>query len=97
MSTNAPDRPVSMQAFLRTRVLSGLVVLCLLMDGVSKLVPWSSVGGTMDWIGYGSSEALARALGLIGAAYSIPPTSILGAILWTGYLGDLAIAHLRIL
>ena len=97
MSTNAPDRPVSMPAFLQSRLLSGLAVLCLLMDGVSKLVPWSTVSGTMSLIDYGSSEALARGLGVIGAAYAIPPTSILGAILWTGYLGDFAISHLRIL
>ena len=45
----------------------------------------------MDQMGYGSSETLARSLGVITIVctvlYSIPPTSILGAILLTGYLG----------
>jgi hypothetical protein len=27
---------------------------------------------------------------------SIPPTSILGAMMWTGYLGDIVVSQLRI-
>jgi hypothetical protein len=54
----------------------------------------------MDRMGYGSSEALARALGIITVActalYAIPPTSILGAILLTGYLGGAVASHVRI-
>jgi hypothetical protein len=63
----------------------------LMIDGAIKLVPWPVVTETMDKMGYGSSETLARSLGLITIVctvlYSIPPTSILGAILLTGYLG----------
>src|SRR5436309_14665705 len=73
------------------RVLSGLVILFLLFDGAIKLVPWPVVTETMDGIGYGSSETLTRGLGIITIVctvlYAIPPTSILGAILLTGYLG----------
>jgi hypothetical protein len=54
----------------------------------------------MDRIGYGSSETLARTLGVITIACTvlnaIPPTSILGAILLTGYLGGAMASHLRI-
>ena len=54
----------------------------------------------MDRMGYGSSETLARSLGLITiictVLYSIPPTSILGAILLTGYLGGAMASHVRI-
>jgi hypothetical protein len=54
----------------------------------------------MDRIGYGSSESLARTLGVITVActvlYAIPPTSIVGAILLTGYLGGAMASHLRI-
>ena len=46
------------------------------------------------------SLLLARSLGAISVACmaltTIPPTSIVGAVLWTGYLGDVVIAHLRI-
>ncbi len=51
-------------------------------------------------MGYGSSETLARSLGIITIVctvlYSIPPTSILGAILLTGYLGGAMASHVRI-
>jgi hypothetical protein len=54
----------------------------------------------MDRIGYGSSETLARSLGVITVActvlYAIPPTSILGAILLTGYLGGAMASHVWI-
>ena len=92
--------PVSRPARWLGRILSGLAILFLLFDGAIKLVPWPIVTETMDRIGYGSSETLARALGAITVActilYAIPPTSILGAILLTGYLGGAMASHLRI-
>jgi len=82
------------------RVLSGLVIVFLLLDGTMKLVPWPIVTETMDKMGYGPSESLARSLGLITivctALYAVPPTSILGAILLTGYLGGAMASHVRI-
>ena len=100
MPTIAETAPVSKPARWTGRVLSGLVVVFLLFDGAVKLVPWPIVTETMDKMGYGSSEALARSLGVITVActvlYAIPPTSILGAILLTGYLGGAMASHLRI-
>jgi hypothetical protein len=96
----AETAPVSKPARWTGRVLSGLVIVFLLFDGAIKLVPWPVVTETMDKIGYGSSESLARTLGFITIActvlYSIPPTSILGAILLTGYLGGAMASHVRI-
>jgi hypothetical protein len=92
--------PVSKPALWLGRVLSSLVILFMLFDGAIKLVPWPIVTETMDRIGYGSSESLARTLGVITVActvlYAIPPTSIVGAILLTGYLGGAMASHLRI-
>src|ERR1700754_3559691 len=92
--------PVSKPALWTGRALSGLVILFLLFDGAIKLVPWPIVNETMDGMGYGSSETLARSLGIITIVctvlYSIPPTSILGAILLTGYLGGAMASHVRI-
>ena len=100
MTTIAETAPVSKPARWLGRVLSGLVIVFLLFDGAIKLVPWPVVTETMDRIGYGSSETLARTLGVITVActvlYAIPPTSILGAILLTGYLGGAMASHLRI-
>jgi hypothetical protein len=82
------------------RVLSGLVIVFMLFDGAMKLVPWPIVTETMDKMGYGSSEGLARSLGIITIVctvlYAVPPTSILGAILLTGYLGGAIASHVRI-
>ena len=100
MSTNALGEPVSIQAILLGRLLGALVILFMLFDGASRLVPWTAVTEAMDRFGYGSSDTLARALGVISVTCSalttIPPTSILGAILWTGYFGDLVATHLKI-
>ena len=100
MSTIAETAAVSRPMLWLGRVLSGLVIVFLLFDGAIKLVPWPVVTETMDRMGYGSSESLARTLGVITVActvlYAIPPTSILGAILLTGYLGGAMASHVRI-
>jgi DoxX-like family len=100
LPTLADTAPVSKPARWLGRVLSGLVILFLLFDGAIKLVPWPVVTETMDRMGYGSSETLARSLGVITLVctmlYAVPPTSILGAILLTGYLGGAMASHVRI-
>ena len=100
MTVIAETLPASKPARWTGRILSGLVIVFLMIDGAIKLVPWPIVTETMDRMGYGSSETLARSLGLIiivcTVLYSIPPTSILGAILLTGYLGGAMASHVRI-
>ena len=48
----------------------------------------------------GSSDALGWALSVINmpcsALMTFPPTSIVGAILWTGHLGNVVATHLSI-
>ena len=98
--TPADAAPISKPALWLGRVVSGLVILFLLFDGAIKLVPWPVVTETLDRMGYGSSETLARSLGAITlictVLYAVPPTSILGAILLTGYLGGAMASHVRI-
>jgi hypothetical protein len=100
MSILVDTAPVSKPARWLGGILSGLVILFLLFDGAIKLVPWPVVTETMDRMGYGSSETLARSLGVITLVctilYAVPPTSILGAILLTGYLGGAMASHVRI-
>lgn len=92
--------PASRPALWFGRSLSGLVILFMLFDGAIKLVPWPVVTETMDRMGYGSSESLARCLGAISLVctvlYAVPPTSFVGAILLTGYLGGAMATHVRI-
>ena len=82
------------------RVLSGVVVFFLLMDGVIKLVPLAAVTETMQQLGYSGSVAQARGLGVLtlicAVLYAIPRSSVLGAILLTGLLGGAMATHLRV-
>lgn len=100
MPTIADTELVSKPALWTSRVLSGFVILFLLFDGAIKLVPWPTVTETMDRMGYCSNETLARSLGLITIVctvlYTVPPTSMVGAILVTGYLGGAVASHVRI-
>lgn len=100
MTVIAETVPASTPARWAGRFLSGIVILFLLVDGAIKLVPWPIVTETMEKMGYGSSDALMRGLGVVTiictVLYAVPPTSILGAILLTGYLGGAIASHVRI-
>src|SRR5262245_15760744 len=80
--------------------LSGLAILFMLFDGAIKLVPPGIVSETSAQIGCPGTETFARGLGLLGltctALYAFPRTSVLGAILMTGYLGGATASHLRV-
>ncbi|WP_429810973.1 DoxX family protein [Ensifer sp. B1-9] len=81
------------------RVLSGVLVAFLVFDAAIKLVPLQVVTETMVALGYSADPGLARLLGVLTLLstllYVIPRTSILGAILLTGYLGGAMATHLR--
>jgi hypothetical protein len=80
--------------------VSGLVILFMLFDGGIKLVPLDVVITTTAELGYPASVELARSLGILGlvctALYAYPRTSVLGAILLTGYFGGTIATHLRV-
>ena len=81
------------------RILSGLVVAFLLMDAAMKLVPLKPVIDTMQSLGFNSTDALARGLGILllacTALYAFPKKALLGALLLTGYLGGAIAIQLR--
>src|SRR5690349_5529080 len=82
------------------RVLTGLVVAFLLLDGVMKLIPAAPVIETSAQMGWPTEVAGLRMLGgallLSTLLYVIPRTSLLGAVLLTGYLGGTVAIHVRI-
>lgn len=82
------------------RVLSALVVLFLLFDGIIKVIPLPVVTETLVQLGYPASVALDRGLGVLTLAcallYAWPRTSVLGAILMTGLFGGAMATHLRV-
>ena len=80
------------------RIICTLVVLFLLFDCSIKLVRLApAVAGTIQ-LGYPVS--LVRVIGFIllvcTVLYTIPRTSVIGAILLTGYLGGAVASQLRI-
>ena len=82
------------------RILSGLVVLFLLLDGAMKLVPLQEVIDTVSQLGWPTDPVTWRVLGVLLIAcallYAYPRTSLIGAILITAYLGGAVATHARI-
>jgi hypothetical protein len=82
------------------RILSGIAVLFLLMDGAIKLVPLQPVTDSLRELGYPASDSFARLLGVITLVctllYAWPRTALLGAVLLTGLMGGAIASHLRL-
>lgn len=89
--------PISTTALWTGRILSGLVVVFLLFDGVIKLIPLDVVIETSRQLGIPTNLAFTLGvLTLLGTLlYAYPKTSVLGAILLTGYLGGAIYVHVR--
>jgi DoxX-like family len=98
MSSYVNTAPSSNKALWAGRILSALVVAFLLFDGAIKLVPLDIVITTSEELGIPVN--LARTLGVLTLLctilYAWPRTSVLGAILLTGYLGGAIYVHVRV-
>jgi hypothetical protein len=98
MQSDTQTAAVSRSSLWAGRVISALVVLFLLFDAIIKLmrVP-AALEGTAR---LGFSESVVLPLGMVllacVALYAIPRTSILGAILLTGYLGGAVASNVRV-
>jgi hypothetical protein len=79
------------------RVLSGLMALLFVFDGVGHLMKPAPVVEAFARLGYPLSASVGiGVLALICTAiYVTPRTSVLGAILLTGYLGGAVSTHVR--
>jgi uncharacterized membrane protein YphA (DoxX/SURF4 family) len=80
------------------RVVSTLTSLVFLMSGVMKLKGGAEVMQGMGHLGLPATLILPLAIVEITCVviYLIPKTSILGAILLTGFIGGAICAHLRV-
>lgn len=98
MLSDTQTNPISKKALWAGYIISALPVLMLVVSGVMKLVKSAPV--VEGFIRFGYPESLALGIGLVELAcvaiYVIPRTSVLGAILLTGYLGGATATHLRI-
>lgn len=80
------------------RILSGIAILFLLFDSTLKLLRLPMAAEATAQLGYPAN--IAFTIGVIEIicliVYVIPATSVLGAVLLTGYLGGAVATHVRI-
>ena len=78
---------------------SGLFIAFMIFDGAVKLVAMDAVQETMQALSWIAPNALWQGLGVLvlalTALYAWQPTSVLGAVLLTGYLGGAVVTQLR--
>jgi hypothetical protein len=79
------------------RIMSGLATLFFLMDGGMKLFKPPFVVQATVQMGYPESTIVGIGIALLActALYVIPRTSVLGAVLLTGYLGGAVASNVR--
>jgi hypothetical protein len=89
--------PISKNQLWAGRILSALLILFLLFDGIAKLFKPPVVIKATTQLGYAESiiVPLGVVLTLCTIIYAIPRTAMLGAILLTGYLGGAVNTHVR--
>jgi len=88
---------ISKKSLWAGRIISALVVLFLIFDGVTKVMKVAAVMEATARIGFPANLIVGIGVTLLActAFYVIPRTSILGAILLTGYLGGAVVTNLR--
>lgn len=97
--TSAKDsQAISKKLVWTGRIVSGLVVLFFVMDGVMKLFKPMVVVEATHQLGYPESDIVGIGVVLLVCTllYVLPRTSILGAILLTGYLGGAVASQVRV-
>lgn len=98
MQSDTQTAPVSKKRRWAGRIISALPVLLMVFGGVvGVLKPAVAVSG---FIHYGYPERVFLPICILELAcavvYAIPRTSVLGAILLTGYLGGATATHVRV-
>lgn len=92
------DRPTRSNAPVAGRALSAIAGVFLLFDAISHLLRPHVVLQSFADLGF--PESLSRPLGALEliclVLYALRPTTVLGAVLLTGYLGGAVSAHARV-
>jgi hypothetical protein len=98
MPAETQSAPTSKKMLWAGRIISAIPVLLLLTSAVAKFVKPAPV--LQGFAQFGFPENLISRIGILELActvvYLIPRTSVLGAILLTGYLGGATVTHLRV-
>jgi hypothetical protein len=100
MPSDTLTASVSKKGLWAGRIMSALVILFLAFDVAFKFVKPAPPPVVEAMAHLGWSLSLAPVLGIIllvsTALYVIPNTSVIGAVLLTGYLGGAVATHLRV-
>src|SRR6266850_672782 len=98
MQSDSGAVAVSNRGLWAGRILSGLVVLFLIPDGIIKFIKPAPVVDAFARLGLPLSSSVTLGIILLTCTvlYAIPRTSVLGAILLTAYLGGAVATHLRV-
>jgi len=98
MASATQTAPVSKKMLWAGRIVSAPPVLMLLFSAVMKFTNAPALAEGFAHLGY--DTRLALGLGILELTctliYVVPRTSVLGAILLTGYLGGATATHLRV-
>jgi DoxX-like family len=97
MTSDGQTAGVSKGKLWTGRIISAILVLFLLADGLAKVMKAGPVLKAFDELGYARTVAVPIGILLLVCTilYAIPRTSIFGAILLTGYLGGATATHVR--
>ena len=98
MPSDDPMHSISKGRLWAGRILGGLPALLLLVDAAGKLVKPTPVVEATVKLGYPESVIIGLGVVLLISTilYLLPKTSVLGAILLTGYLGGAVATHVRV-
>lgn len=79
------------------RILQTLLVLFMLFDGITKILKLAPVLSVARQLGFSVGQIVAIGVVMVVCTiiYAIPQTSILGAVLLTGYLGGALLTNVR--
>jgi hypothetical protein len=91
-------RTISKGRLWTARVMSGIAILFMLLDSIMKLFKPAFVVDSTVSLGYQEHHIfLIGILGLLSTIlYALPRTTILGAVLLTGYFGGVIATQVRL-
>lgn len=90
----------SQRTIVAGRIISGLVIAFLALDGAMKVAGLPVVLETMGQLGWPADSNTALLLGILTLAgtplYATPRAAVLGAVFLTAYFGGAVATHVRV-
>jgi DoxX-like family len=95
---HAPEAMTLHRSLWAGRIMSACVVIALTVDGTIQLFVPAQIASMLQETGFAMdlTHVVAPIILACAILYALPATSVLGAILVTGFLGGAICAHVRI-